>query len=112
MALIPDIIATGFDCLNPLEVKAGMDLVTLKRDYGERLCLMGGISAPGMAGAPEDVERDIRDKLSVAKRGGGFIFHSDHAVPETVGLDQYSRVVAWAKHYGRQSSGPEARGDL
>jgi uroporphyrinogen decarboxylase len=99
-ALIPDLIATGFDCLNPLEVKAGMDLLALKRDYGEALCLMGGIDAPGMAGPPEQVERDIREKLTVAKRGGGYIFHSDHAVPETVSLEQYTRIVGWAKQYG------------
>jgi uroporphyrinogen decarboxylase len=101
--LIPDLIATGFDCLNPLEVKAGMDLLALKRDFGEALCLMGGIDAPGMAGPAEKVESDICVKLTQAKRGGGYIFHSDHAVPETVSLEQYTRVVAWAKQYGRQS---------
>ena len=102
-AFIPDLIATGFDCLNPLEVKAGMDLLSLKRDFGEALCLMGGIDAPGMSGPPEKVESDIREKLTQAKRGGGYIFHSDHAVPETVSLEQYTRVVAWAKQYGRQA---------
>jgi uroporphyrinogen decarboxylase len=102
MTLVPDLIATGFDCLNPLEVKAGMDLLALKRDYGQALCLMGGIDAPGMAGPPEEVERDIREKLAFARRGGGYIFHSDHAVPETVSLEQYTRVVAWAKQHGRQ----------
>jgi uroporphyrinogen decarboxylase len=100
--LIPDLIATGFDCLNPLEVKAGMDLLTLKRDFGEVLCLMGGIDAPGMAGPADKVENDIREKLTLARRGGGYIFHSDHAVPETVSLEQFTRVVGWAKQYGCQ----------
>jgi uroporphyrinogen decarboxylase len=103
-ALIPDLIATGFDCLNPLEVKAGMDLLALKRDYGDALCLMGGIDAPGMAGPPDRVERDIREKLSAARRGGGYIFHSDHAVPETVSLEQFTHIVAWAKQYGQQAA--------
>lgn len=104
-ALIPDLIATGFDCLNPLEVKAGMDLLALKRDFGDVLCLMGGIDAPGMAGPPAQVERDIAEKLGFAKRGGGYILHSDHAVPETVSLEQFTRVVGWAKRYGRQCDG-------
>ena len=102
LALLPDLIATGFDCLNPLEVKAVMDLLSLKRDFGDALCLMGGIDAPGMAGPPDVVERDIREKLTYAKRGGGYIFHSDHAVPETVSFEQFGRVVGWAKEYGRQ----------
>jgi len=108
LALIPDLIATGFDCLNPLEVKAGMDLLMLKRDFGEALCLMGGIDAPGMAGPPEQVECDIREKLALARLGGGYIFHSDHAVPETVSLEQFSRVAAWAKQYGRQRPDTDA----
>jgi uroporphyrinogen decarboxylase len=100
--LIPDLIATGFDCLNPLEVKAGMDLLELKRDFGEVLCLMGGIDAPGLAGSPERVENELREKLTLARKGGGYIFHSDHAVPETVSLEQYTRVVGWAKQFGEQ----------
>ncbi len=102
LALIPDLIATGFDCLNPLEVKAGMDLLSLRRDFGEALCLMGGIDAPGLSRPPAIVEADIREKLTLARRGGGYIFHSDHAIPETVSYDRFRQVVGWAMQYGQQ----------
>jgi len=98
--LVPDIIATGFDCLNPIEVKAGMDLARLKKQYGDQLCLMGGIDARKMSADPEVIEEEIRTKLTAAKRRGGYIFHSDHTVPDDVSLEQYRNVVRLAFRYG------------
>jgi len=99
-SLVPDIIGTGFDCLNPLEVKAGMDLLTLKRDYGRELCLMGGIDARKMSASAEAIEEEIRTKVTMAKKRGGYIFHSDHTVPDCVSLEQYRHVVRLAFRYG------------
>ena len=45
MSLMDDILVTGVDALNPLEVKAGMDSLLLKQKYGDRLVLQGGINA-------------------------------------------------------------------
>ena len=45
MTLLPDIVDTGIDCLNPLEIKAGMDAFQVKREYGDKLVLHGGINA-------------------------------------------------------------------
>ena len=100
--IIPLIIEAGFDCLQPLEVKAGMDLVALKAEYGQRLAFMGGIDARAMADPdPAVVEHEIRTKLPVAKRGGGYIYHSDHSVPDNVSFDQYKRVMELVHEYGR-----------
>ena len=99
--LVPEIIATGFDCLNPLEVKAGMDLLELKKKYGQELCLMGGIDVRAMCADKNAVDNEIRGKMSVAKSNGGYIFHSDNSVPDNVSLLQYRRVVELAFQYGR-----------
>ncbi|MBP5209595.1 MAG: hypothetical protein J6125_01910, partial [Clostridia bacterium] len=45
MTLLPDVVDTGIDCLNPLEIKAGMDGAAVKERYGDRLALHGGINA-------------------------------------------------------------------
>lgn len=92
--LIPMFIEAGLDCLQPLEVKAGMDLVELKRQYGDRLAFMGGIDVQAMAHPdPRVIEREIRTKIPVAKKGGGYIYHSDHSVPDNVSFEQYRRVM-------------------
>ncbi len=100
--LLPDLIDAGFDCLQPLEVKAGMDLLKLKPQYGDRIALMGGIDVRAMAHPdPNVIEREIRRKLEVAKRGGGYIYHSDHSVPKNVSFDQYKRTIELARECGR-----------
>ncbi len=99
---VPLFIEAGFDCLQPLEVKAGNDLLALKQRYGDRLAFMGGIDARAMAATdPAVIEREIATKVPVARRGGGYIFHSDHSVPDDVSFAQFSRVMELAAHYGR-----------
>jgi uroporphyrinogen decarboxylase len=99
--LIPLLIEAGFDCLQPLEVKAGMDLVALKREFGDRLAFMGGIDVRAMAGPdPSVIEQEIRTKIPLAKQGGGYIYHSDHSVPDNVSFAQYQRVMALVAEHG------------
>jgi uroporphyrinogen decarboxylase len=99
--LIPRFIEDGLTCLQPLEVKAGMDLVELKRDFGDELAFMGGIDVRAMADPdPAVIEEEIKTKILSAKKGGGYIYHSDHSVPNDVSFDQYRRVLELVRKYG------------
>lgn len=101
-SLVPFFIEEGIDCLQPLEVKAGMDLIELKEKYGDKMAYMGGIDVRLMN--LEDIgplEKEIREKVSTAKVGGGYIYHSDHSVPNTVSFMQYKRVIDLVRKYGR-----------
>jgi len=99
--LIPYFIEDGLDCLQPLEVKAGMDLLELKREFGDKLAFMGGIDVRAMADPdPSVVEKEIHTKIPDAKKGGGYIYHSDHSVPNDVSLEQYRRVIELVEKYG------------
>ncbi|MGQ9631272.1 MAG: uroporphyrinogen decarboxylase family protein [bacterium] len=103
--LIPYFIEDGLSCLQPLEVKAGMDLVELKREFGDKLAFMGGIDVRTMADPdPSSIENEIKAKIPIAKRGGGYIYHSDHSVPNNVSLEQYRRVLELVVKYGRYNS--------
>ncbi len=99
--LIPFFIEEGIDCLQPLEVKAGMDLAELKEQYGDKLCFMGGIDVRLMAlDDPTPLEDEIKRKISLAKQGGGYIYHSDHSIPKNVSFANYRRVIELVKKYG------------
>ena len=103
--LMPLIIETGFDCIQPLEVKAGNDLVSLKAEYGDQLAFMGGIDVRAMASPdPDDIVREISSKIPIAKQGGGYIYHSDHSVPDNVSFEQYCRVLELVHEYGKFDS--------
>ncbi|OIN96505.1 hypothetical protein AUJ66_05985 [Candidatus Desantisbacteria bacterium CG1_02_38_46] len=100
--LIPHLIEAGFDCLQPLEVKAGMDVRELKKEYGDKLAFMGGIDVRKMANEnPAIIEDEIASKFAVAKKGGGYIYHSDHSIPKDVSFQQYQRVMELVKKYGK-----------
>jgi uroporphyrinogen decarboxylase len=96
---IPEWIEIGLDGLNPLEVKAGMDPVQVKKSYGDRLLLHGGINAVLWEDA-EAIEAEMRHVVPALKQGGGYIFSSDHSVPSSVSLENFRRIVALAKELG------------
>ena len=100
--LLPQFVEAGFDILNPLEVKAGMDLIQIKKDYGDVLTLWGGIDVMTISGGDLDrLHDEIKAKVSFAKQGGGYIFGSDHSIPENVPLLAYEKMVEWGLEYGR-----------
>ena len=96
---VPELIEIGLDGLNPLEVKAGMDPIHLKKTYGRRLVLHGGINAV-LWDDPEAIEAEMCRLVPVLKESGGYIFSSDHSVPSSVGLEDFRRVVNLAKELG------------
>jgi len=100
MTLLPDIVATGVDCLNPLEVKAGMDALYIKKTYGDRLTLRGGINAVKWNDT-EAILEEIREKVPVLKENGGFIFSSDHSIPNSVSLENMKAIMAEVKRLGK-----------
>jgi len=99
--LIPRFIEDGLDCLQPLEVKAGMDLVELKETFGDQIAFMGGIDVRAMADPdPTVIEEEIKTKIPVAKEGGGYIYHSDHSLPDNISFAQYCRALGLVREYG------------
>lgn len=102
--LIPYFIEEGIDCLQPLEVKAGMDLLILKERYGDKITFMGGIDVRLMAlDDTKLLEEEIKNKITMAKENGGYIYHSDHSVPKDVSFKNYERVINFVRKYGAYS---------
>ncbi|MDR1655143.1 MAG: hypothetical protein LBR96_04020 [Treponema sp.] len=99
MTRVPQLVEIGLDALNPIEIKAGMDLKALKRDYGGKLVFHGGADALYLD-KPEKILPYIAETLPFVKENGGYIFSSDHSIPNTVSLETYRQVVAAVKEHG------------
>jgi uroporphyrinogen decarboxylase len=97
--LIPDLVDIGIDMLNPLEVKAGMDPVPLKRLYGDRLAFHGGINAVNFTDI-EALAQEMRRVIPVMKENGGYFISSDHSVPESVSFSDFKEFVRLGKELG------------
>ncbi len=100
MAIVPDVVATGVDALNPLEVKAGMDVLKLKKEYGDKLVFRGGINAVNWNNT-EAILAEINEKVPILKENGGFIFSSDHSIPNSVSLENMRRIMEEIKRVGK-----------
>ena len=101
---VPELIGMGLDALNPLEVKAGMDPLALKREYGRDLVLHGGINAV-LWDQPELIRAEMERLVPALKAGGGYIFSSDHSVPSSVSFQDFGEIVALAKKLGAYGPG-------
>jgi uroporphyrinogen decarboxylase len=98
---LPYIIEAGFDCIQPLEARAGNDVRELKKKYGRDIAFFGNINMDVLArGCKSEIEEEVVSKILSAKEGGGYIFHSDHSVPPTVSFESYWLTVDLARKYG------------
>jgi len=82
--LIPDFIEDGFDILNPVQCSATqMDPRALKKDFGKELVFWGGgvdTQKTLPFGKPEDVYREVRERIEIFNDGGGFVFNAIHNI--------------------------------
>ena len=85
---IPEFIDAGFDVLNPVQCSAsGMDPRTLKREFGRHIVFWGGgvdTQRTLPFGTPEEVYREVRERIDILGEGGGFVFNSTHNVQSNV----------------------------
>ncbi len=98
--LLPDIIETGVEMLNPLEVKAGMDPFKLKQLYGNQLAFHGGINAQ-IWDDIELVKAEMERIIPVLKEGGGYVFASDHSIPNSVSFENMTEIAKLAHRLGK-----------
>ena len=98
--LIPDIIDAGVDMLNPLEIKAGMDPFKLKKLYGDKLAFHGGINAQ-LWDNIELVKSEMERIIPAMKEGGGYVFASDHSIPNSVSFENMKEIARLAHELGK-----------
>lgn len=99
-AIYDDYAQIGLDGYNPLEAKAGLDVVELKKQYAGRLAFVGNIDVRILeSGDPARIDREVRYKLQAAK-GGGWIFQSDHSISSGVAPESYELAIKTLRDWG------------
>ena len=99
MDRVDDLVEIGVDALNPLEVKAGMKPLDLKEKYGDKLVFHGGINAV-LWDDKDAIIEEIRKYVPKMKENGGYIFSSDHSLPNTVTFENFKAIVEEVKRCG------------
>jgi uroporphyrinogen decarboxylase len=96
-AVIPDVIAAGFDCLNPVQISShNMSPEHLKKTYGRDIVFWGGginTQFPLPNGTPEQVREETKRNMDLFARDGGFVFSTVHNVQDDVPIENF--IAMW-----------------
>ncbi len=103
-SLIPDLIESGIDILNPVQVgAAGMDTRELKRLYGKDLTFYGGgVDTQRVLpyGTVAEVRDEVRRRIEDLAPGGGFIFNTVHNIQADVPPENIMAMWETLQEYG------------
>lgn len=92
--LVADLVKIGMDCLQVIEVKAGMDLLKLYRDFSPVLSFMGGIDIRTLyTNNREIIREELTSKIPHVMGNFGYVLHSDHSIPVTVEYETYRYFI-------------------
>jgi uroporphyrinogen decarboxylase len=73
LPFLEDLLDLGIAGIHPNE-KGAVDIYAMKRDYGDRVCLLGNVDLNILTiGTPDDVDAEVRDLIAGVGPGGGYI---------------------------------------
>lgn len=103
-ALLPDFIEAGFDALNPVQTSAAhMDAYELKKDFGDQITFWGGgvdTQRTLPFGTPDDVRKEVRDRIRILGRGGGLVFTPVHNIQARTPVENVLAMYKAVQEYG------------
>lgn len=96
-SLIPIWLDAGLTQLWPFEVQSGMDVVAVRKEYGQRLVIMGGLDKRVLAAGGERMRQEV-DRVMPLVEQGGYIPELDHSVPPDVSWKNFCEYINYLKH--------------
>lgn len=89
--MIPLVVEAGFDGLNPMEVKAGNDILAYAERFGDDLCFVGGLDARVLeTGDRTLIEREVVGLVrGMRERGARFVYGSDHSLSTNIDYEDF-----------------------
>jgi uroporphyrinogen decarboxylase len=101
--LLDGMIEAGVDAFQAIEPRAGMDIARLKRDYGDRLTLIGNVDCSTVLvdGPVDAVRAQTEEVIRAAAPGGGFLLSTSNSVHPGVEPAYYLAMLETAREVGR-----------
>lgn len=87
--LIDIFLDAGINIMYPFEPNSGMDMVEVRKKYGNRLAIKGGLDKFILRGTKEDIRKELEYKICPETLGGGTIFAIDHRIPNGSSIENY-----------------------
>ena len=99
--VLDDLVEIGIDGWHGIQRNIGMDMAKLKKRYGDRLCLFGGVNAETLiGGSPQTVREEVRTAIEQAGTGGGLVLTCSNVVAAGASLETYRAMRQAIADYG------------
>jgi uroporphyrinogen decarboxylase len=100
--VIDDLIACGFQGFHPVQSNA-MDIVDVKKKWGDRLCLLGNIDLNSTLtlGTPDDVRAEVYERIRTIGPGGGYMVASSNSITDYVPGANMRAMIDATFEFGR-----------
>lgn len=92
-SIIADMIISGISIMYPAEPAAGMDIVEIRKKYGRKVALKGGIDKHILRRSKAEIEQELEDKMQPLMQGGGTVFGLDHRITNGTPIENYRYYV-------------------
>ncbi len=104
--IIPDLIQLGVQILNPIQPEC-MDILWLKKEYGDHICFNGGISSQSTIpwGTPRQIQKEVSACLKYLGKDGGYIIGPTKSLTTDVPLENCLAVLTSILNQPYQSKG-------
>lgn len=101
--LIPELIESGIDILNPVQpLAAGMDSFGLKTEWGNHICFDGGVDMLHAISAPLPVlEQEVATRILALAPGGGYSLGPSNHIQEDTPPGNAVALFEMARDLGR-----------
>jgi uroporphyrinogen decarboxylase len=101
--ILDDWIDVGLEVFNPVQPNVpGHEPVDLKSKFGDRMAFWGAIDQQKLLpfGTPEEIEADVRSKIEVLGRGGGYMAAPAHIIQSDTPMENVEAFIAAVKRCG------------
>ena len=101
--LIGELVDTGVDIINPVQVSAMGDTAALKAKFGDKVSFWGGIDTQHVLprGSTSDVRAEVRRRIHDLGPGGGFVLAAVHNIQADVPPQNILAMAEAAREYGK-----------
>ena len=90
MSVMPMLVETGIDVINPFDPYEIGDLSEIKERFGKKITIAGGMNKFFFSYSKDEMRAFLSKTIDIGRKGGGFIFMDNGGIPEDVSEDTYN----------------------
>lgn len=101
LPFLDDVVSVGIAGVPPME-RGAVDIRAVKRDYGDRPCVLGNVDMNLLAiGTVDEVTRETRELVRDVAPGGGYILTSGNSLAGYCRVENVRAMSATGQRYGK-----------